>query len=109
MKNPYEECPSFDRCSCNVCPLDPDVRDKEALAGESKCIAHKPTRIKVAERYLDVLSMGGLTSREFQGKRTWEALSQAKRQEILEAGVKGLKTVKNRLSRASVEPYKATQ
>ena len=73
MMNPYEECPSFERCSCNLCPLDPVMKDKEALEGDSRCVAHKPTRLKIAARYLDVLPMQGLTYREFRLKQRRDA------------------------------------
>ena len=30
---PYHECPSFERCNANVCPLDPFQHEKETLEG----------------------------------------------------------------------------
>jgi hypothetical protein len=36
---PYRDCPSFERCSVNVCPLDPDrnLRTHDPDDPESKC------------------------------------------------------------------------
>ena|SRR3990167_1555282 len=82
MINPYEECPSFERCSCNVCPLDPFISDKFALPGDGKCIAHKPTRLRIGLKYKELLPMGGLKIREFRNKQRWDALPPAKRELI---------------------------
>ena len=32
-----EECPRFDDCGAPICPLDPDVLDREHLKGEAVC------------------------------------------------------------------------
>ena len=32
-----KECPRFDRCNAPICPLDPDVLDREHLKGEAVC------------------------------------------------------------------------
>ena len=32
-----EECPKFDDCGAPICPLDPDVLDREHLKGEAVC------------------------------------------------------------------------
>ena len=42
------------------------------MPGDGRCIAHKPTREKIGSRFLDILPMGGLTRREFNGKRALE-------------------------------------
>lgn len=73
MKMPYEECYRFEICNCNVCPLDPNMNDKEVLEGDSKCLAIKSTRIRIASQYSDILPMGGLNTKEFRKKTKREA------------------------------------
>jgi hypothetical protein len=79
VKAPYHECPSFEVCSCNLCPLDPDLEMRTGLPGEEKCRAHKPTRLKIACRYLNLLKYQGLTVKEWVGLRSWSALSEEER------------------------------
>lgn len=69
MKNPYMECPSFEHCSCNVCPLDPISDERNRLVGEEKCVAWKSTRLKIAKKYPNLLKYKGLTGREYGGYR----------------------------------------
>ena len=89
---PYSECPSFLKCSCNKCPLDPDMSDKIRYPDEEKCKANKPTRVKIGEKYPNLLPYKGLTSREWHGKKRWEALTPAERTRIATAGLKALKS-----------------
>lgn len=72
----YHGCPSFEVCSCNICPLDPDFELKEALSGEERCRAHKTTRTRIANRYPGLLKYDGLTPREWAGFRFWSGLSE---------------------------------
>ena len=95
MKMPYEDCPSFERCSCNVCPLDPGMADKEALEGDGVCRAHKPTRLRIGAKYPVLLPLGGLNSREFRNKARWEAKTPAERALITQRLENGLKTLRN--------------
>lgn len=91
-KLPYHECPSFIRCACNNCPLDPEasiVSGKEhfGLKGEEKCRAYKPTRKKIGLKYPEVLKYQGLTAREYTGKRLSKGIylpSQEKRDELVD-------------------------
>ena len=77
MKVPYRDCPSFERCSNNHCPLDPlaDQRPSMADDPETRCTCRRSTREAIAQRY--GLQGGGLTRRD-KGRdaRTarWEAL-----------------------------------
>jgi len=96
MKNPYEECPQFEKCGCNVCPLDPAINEKFALEGDNKCKAEKPTRIKIAIKYPE-LPMGGLNSREFRNKARWEAFSPEKKALVLQRLEKARKIQKERV------------
>ena len=73
---PYEECPSFEACSCNNCPLDPEastVGGKEHLRfkNEAKCKAYKPTRKRIGQKYSHLLKYQGLTSKEHTGRQVY--------------------------------------
>jgi len=47
-KAPFENCPQFDTCSVNKCPLHPNFFELQNADGdESKCRATKPTRVKI--------------------------------------------------------------
>ena len=83
-KMPYEDCPSFNACSAPRCPLDPDISIRVGtLPGEEKCRAHKPTREKIGKQYPALLPYGGLTKREFNGRKRWDELTPAKKQASL--------------------------
>ena len=94
---PYQKCPSFNVCSCNICPLDPDWKDKNRLPEDDKCTAQKPTRTRIGEKYAQVLPMKGLTGKEYGGLKAWVSLGTEKQNEITQQGVKALKVAKNRL------------
>lgn len=68
--SPYHQCPRFNICSANVCPLDPDKRQRNFIPGESVCTLAKSIRLKLGES----LPWKGLTSRELAGRKTWENL-----------------------------------
>ena len=77
MPKPFQECPSFDACSCNVCPLDPDAGRLVALPGEERCHAKRTTREVIAARHLGLLPGRGLLPREIRRdarKAVWNSL-----------------------------------
>lgn len=87
---PYYECPGFNTCSCNDCPLDPlslvaGGSLHFGLKGEAKCRAEKPTRQRIASKYPDLLRFVGLSKRHFQAQQAWNALSPEKRDLKLQA------------------------
>jgi len=67
MGQPYEECPQFDTCSCNNCPLDPDIAERIVLTGEEKCETRKRTRARIGVKYAEILKYKGLKGREYNG------------------------------------------
>jgi len=80
--NPYSECPRFQKCSVNHCPSHPsypnlliDPEDKE-----QKCTMEKQVRFKIGSKYPDILKWQGLTSREWTGKKKFEALSDSEKE-----------------------------
>ena len=94
LAQPFYECPQFDSCSCNKCPLDPEYKNMIALPGEERCKAQKPTRMKIGEKYQSVLPLKGLTCRESQGKKIWDRKTPTEKKQMLERGVKALKTLR---------------
>ena len=72
MKQPYENCPSYDSCSCNRCPLDPDIDEKAVLPKEDKCTATKRTRLNISRKYPKLLKYKGLTGREYNGYKNMD-------------------------------------
>ena len=69
MKNPMEECPSFNACGAPRCPLDPDYSIRIRYPEEDKCRAHKPTRNRIALKYPELLPNKGFTPKEASGKK----------------------------------------
>jgi len=59
-----EECPRFDRCGANKCPLHIDYETLVNLPGEEKCTLGKARRVKIGSQYTD-LRYGGMTPSEF--------------------------------------------
>lgn len=92
---PMELCPSYARCSANICPLDPDVRDRKHVPGDKKCRATKPTRLKIAAQFPQLLPYKGFTSREWAGRRTWANRSPKEKKAFVEANTKRLKKLNN--------------
>ena len=93
MIYPYRECPSFERCNANVCPLDPLSHEKETFKGEDRCRGEKPTRMRIGSKYPDLLRFVGLTRREFQARERWNALDHDKRELMLQALSKARKSL----------------
>ena len=78
------ECPRFNTCSVNNCPLDPhpaNPADKEI-----KCDMEKAVRQRIAAKYPDQLANGGLTAREAAGKRVFENLPLAVKSHLAATG-----------------------
>ena len=80
---PYRECPSFESCSCNVCPLDPLETEKFALPNEDTCRAELPTRQRIAQKYPDLLPHKGFKQKEWRNRERWRKLPQEAKDKIL--------------------------
>jgi hypothetical protein len=76
---PYRECPSFEVCSCNVCPLDPNYELRARLPGEETCRAQKRTRVRIGSKYASLLKYGGLNKREWIGRMHWDNMTDAQK------------------------------
>jgi len=98
---PYKECPRFDWCSSNKCPLDPDLDKRVVLPDDPKCTAFKSIRMKIAANYPVLLPRQGLTKYEWKAKKTWATMDPAKKEKIKAAGLEKLKSIKKGVSDAS--------
>ena len=94
-KMPYHECPSFNTCNSNICPLDPFPNDKYKLPGEAKCKGEKPMRMRIAAKYPELLVYKGLTRKQFMARERWEALSPEEKELMRKSCVKMKKTHQN--------------
>lgn len=98
-KKPYEPsamelCPNFNVCSANICPLDPDVKERAYVPNEEKCRAKKPTRLKIAENFLELLPFKGFTAREWAGRRTWANRNPREKKRFIATNTKRMKSLK---------------
>jgi len=85
-KQPLFDCPRFDACSVNACPLDPQYPDRPSHPDdfERKCTLGKTYRERIAARYPGALRFDGLTSREWKARRRVEAMTPEEREELRE-------------------------
>ena len=90
---PYHECPRFNKCNANVCPLDPLSDYKETLEGEEVCKVEKPTRLRIGAKYPDLLRFVGYKKREFQAQERWNRVSPEKKALVLQALAKARKSL----------------
>lgn len=91
----YNDCPSFNGCGCNQCPLDIHMHERWVLPGEDECRAQRSTRLKIAAKYPD-LPTGGLTlaevardQRRAKWRANWDRLTpeqQAAKQAVFQRG-----------------------
>ncbi len=84
----FKECPNFIKCSVNNCPLSEKYPDWDTLPGgpERKCKLTKEKRLTIFTENQGNLLYGGLTKREYIGKKHWENLTpeekEIKRREV---------------------------
>jgi len=87
--SPNEDCPGFDSCSVNKCPLSlryaelgTVLADKNGRGDpETRCLARRKTRETIAAKYPGLLANGGLLDREVRrderkrkARVRWQAL-----------------------------------
>jgi hypothetical protein len=66
---PYRECSRFEVCSCNKCPLDPDIAMRVSVPDDEKCKATRTTRQNIALKYPELLPLQGLTAKEAANRK----------------------------------------
>ena len=86
--NLARQCPRFQSCSVNRCPLDfgylnqfvhPDDKDK-------RCTMEKSVRVRIATTELGWLDMDGLTAREAGGLKAFGSLTLAQKSDFIKRG-----------------------
>ena len=80
MKNnnkPYRECPRFEKCNTNNCPLDKfyPQRSMDTEDKEQRCTMEKNVRLRIAEKFPGVLKYAGYSQREFSAKLAYDHLT----------------------------------
>ena len=78
------ECPRWERCSVNNCPLDPHPVNYSD--NETRCTVAKSIRIRISEKFPGELEHGGLTRAEWAGKQIWEKKTGAAKLKFVEGG-----------------------
>jgi len=70
---PPKECPRYDKCSVNSCPLDPEQAIHKPDPGDRdrKCPMEKGVRSRIGKKYPDLLPLLGLKPREHAGAMLW--------------------------------------
>lgn len=81
----YTQCPSFQVCSCNKCPLDAEYTSRSGTVPgdpDRKCRGEKPTRLRIVEEAraagnmaVDYIPYGGLTAGEWSAKKRVESMT----------------------------------
>jgi hypothetical protein len=96
---PFRDCPRFDFCSVNHCPLDPEQAKRLPDPGdkEKKCTLAKTIRMRIGSRFPELLPLGGLTPREYNGHQQWEN-APTERREALRTRVEGFNRQKSGLN-----------
>lgn len=98
-KTPDQECPRFDHCSVNKCPLHPNYKNLTTCPEdpETECRAAMRNRMHIAACHQGETAYGGMTEEEWkreerrrQGRARWEALSAEEKAKLVERGKKGL-------------------
>ena len=83
-----EECPRFQNCSVNHCPLDPE-QDKHKSHPDDrqrKCPMEKNVRRRIGQKYPDLLPLMGLNAMEAAGLAKWNGMTLDQRAALAERG-----------------------
>jgi hypothetical protein len=91
----FEDCPSFEDCACNDCPLDPLAAlhggPRFAMDGDEDCKATKASRERIAREH-GLLGSWAWLPRERDTdarRRRWEDLTDAERERRASALLRG--------------------
>ena len=93
--SPYYECPRFEKCNVNKCPLDPDIDLRNSVKTDEKCTMEKQVRYKIGKKYPNLLKYQGLTKREWAGKQMSQGERDRRRELFLTTRSKWQKSTKS--------------
>lgn len=93
---PAKECPRWDSCSVNRCPLDPGYHLLKSLPDDPtpKCTMERRVRERIGVKYSDILPWKGLTGHEIAASEREARMSEAQK----EARKAKLSSVKEKLA-----------
>lgn len=93
---PSLDCPRYDRCSVNNCPLDTSYPNLfvDLNDAHQKCPMEKNVRIRISSQYPGLLKHGGLTTREASAKARYDALPPAVKADMANRGRDRLKLLR---------------
>lgn len=58
VNEPFFECPRYDRCSVNACPLDPEYpRYTDEMDREQICKLSNEEKIKIMSKFQNILNL----------------------------------------------------
>ena len=91
---PMRECPRYQACSVNHCPLDPEQDQHLAHPDDAqrKCPMEKNVRRRIGQKYPDLLPLLGLTASEAAALAKWNGMTLEQRAVIAERGKKALES-----------------
>lgn len=76
-KKLYHECPRYQTCNVNKCPLHESYPNLlYADDREKSCTMEKQVRFRIGSQYPEVLKYQGLTVKEWTGKARFDSLSE---------------------------------
>lgn len=84
LKEAHEECPRFEKCGVNRCPLHKNYKKLQPSEFdlEQKCSVAKSIRLRIGKEYK--LSNLGLTEKELSARKRWENMPLEKQEAIKE-------------------------
>ncbi len=91
INQPYHECPRFNRCNVNNCPLSfnyplfVDYEDRDP-----RCTLEKSVRVRIGSKY-PKLKYQGMTAKEYSATKRYESLSVEAKERLAEIGALSLK------------------
>jgi len=93
-RKPYRECPRYQKCSVNSCPLHPIFPEiyTDPEDSQVKCTLEKEVRFRIGSKYPDLLKFQGLTPREWAGKKRFEGLSEEDKELVRERGRRAIRS-----------------
>jgi len=96
--NISKECPRFEKCSVNNCPLHKDYPNLliDESDSESVCTIEKQVRYRIGSKYPDVLKYQGLKVREWSAKIRYDNLSDDEKKVISERGKEALLKIRSK-------------
>ena len=96
--NPAKECPRWNRCSVNRCPLDPGYTafPVDSADLERKCPMEKNVRRRIGQKYPELLPLLGLTAAEAAGLAKWNNMTLEERAALAQRGLTTLKRLRER-------------